>query len=108
VIDACDSTSGRGIAGWVAAHRQASRLDDASSRPAPRFAHRAPTGLVTRSMLCVRDGPRRTLHGVRSSDQQARRLRRSDDGDLAIVQASPIMPRSRFENALRHRGSTRR
>ena len=64
VIDGVRLRRGQGIAGWVAANRQAVRLDDASHDPRhdPQLARR--TGLVPRSMLCVPIMQRETLHGV--------------------------------------------
>ena len=107
VIDGVRLHLGQGIAGWVAAHRQAVRLDDASRDPRhdSRIARR--TGLVPRSMLCVpmvHDG---TLHGV---VQVINKLDGSafDDGDLEVVQALADHAAIAIENALRHRGSARR
>jgi diguanylate cyclase (GGDEF)-like protein len=53
VIDGVRLPVGRGIAGWVARHRQAVRLDDAAADPRhdPTLARQ--TGLVPRGMLCV-------------------------------------------------------
>jgi diguanylate cyclase (GGDEF)-like protein len=64
VIDGVRLRGGQGIAGWVAANRQAVRLDDASHDPRhdPRIARR--TGLIPRSMLCVPMVHHDTLHGV--------------------------------------------
>src|SRR5262249_21240778 len=64
VIDGVRLPLGQGIAGWVAVHRQALRLDDASHDPrhAPHVARLA--GLVPRSMLCVPMVHQDTLHGV--------------------------------------------
>jgi diguanylate cyclase (GGDEF)-like protein len=45
--------SGQGIAGWVARHREAVRLDDASQDPRHYAALAERTGLTPRSMLCV-------------------------------------------------------
>ena len=64
VIDGVRLRLGQGIAGWVAAHRQGVRLDDASRDPRHDSHIARRTGLVPRSMLCVpvvNDG---TLHGV--------------------------------------------
>jgi diguanylate cyclase (GGDEF)-like protein len=63
-IDGVRLRGGQGIAGWVAANREALRLDDASHDPRhdPRLARR--TGLVPRSMLCVPMIHHDTLHGV--------------------------------------------
>jgi len=107
VIDGVRLHVGQGIAGWVAAHRQAVRLDDASRDPRhdPRIARR--TGLVPRSMLCVpmiHDG---TLHGV---VQVINKLDGSgfDDEELQLVQALADNAAIAIANALRHRRATPR
>jgi len=85
VIDGVRLDLGQGIAGWVALHRQAVRLDDASSDPRhdPQIARR--TGLVPRSMLCVPMVRDDTLHGV---IQVINKLDGSvfDDAELRLVQ----------------------
>ena len=64
VIDGVRLRADRGIAGWVAQHREALRLADASADPRhdPTLARR--TGLVPRSMLCVPLLHRERLLGV--------------------------------------------
>jgi diguanylate cyclase (GGDEF)-like protein len=64
VIDGVRIRADRGIAGWVAQHREALRLADASADPRhdPTLARR--TGLVPRSMLCVPLVHRERLLGV--------------------------------------------
>jgi GGDEF domain-containing protein len=64
VIDGVRLRTDRGIAGWVAQHREALRLEDASADPRhdPTLARR--TGLVPRSMLCVPLLHRERLLGV--------------------------------------------
>jgi diguanylate cyclase (GGDEF)-like protein len=64
VIDGVRLRPGQGIAGWVAANREAVLLHDASHDPRhdPHVARR--TGLVPRSMLCVPIVHHDTLLGV--------------------------------------------
>jgi diguanylate cyclase (GGDEF)-like protein len=64
VIDGVRMPADRGIAGWVAQHREPLRLTDASTDPRhdPTLARR--TGLVPRSMLCVPLLHRERLLGV--------------------------------------------
>ena len=64
VIDGIRIPADRGIAGWVAQHREPLRLEDASADPRhdPTLARR--TGLVPRSMLCVPLLHRERLLGV--------------------------------------------
>ena len=100
VIDGVRLRVGHGIAGWVAAHREALRLDDASRDPRhdPHIARR--TGLVPRSMLCVpmiHDG---ALHGV---VQVINKLDGSafDDEELRLVQALADQAAIAIENARR-------
>lgn len=85
VIDGMRLRVGQGIAGWVAEHRTAVRLDDASRDPRhdPHIAR--VTGLVPRSMLCVPMLHRDTLRGV---IQVINRLDGSvfDDDELRLVQ----------------------
>jgi GAF domain-containing protein len=107
VIDGVRLRVGHGIAGWVAAHREAVRLDDASHDPRhdPHIARR--TGLVPRSMLCVPMVHEGTLHGV---VQVINKLDGSafDDEELRLVQALADHAAIAIENAVRHRESTRR
>jgi diguanylate cyclase (GGDEF)-like protein len=53
VIDGFRLPIGQGIAGWVAQHREAVRLDDASADPRHDPTVAGLTGLRPRSMLCV-------------------------------------------------------
>jgi diguanylate cyclase (GGDEF)-like protein len=64
VIDGLRLPIARGIAGWVARHRESVRLDDAAADPRhdPSVARR--TGLVPRSMLCVPVKRKDALLGV--------------------------------------------
>ena len=86
LIDGLRLHAGQGIAGWVAVHREAVRLDDASRDPRhdPHIARR--TGLVPRSMLCVPMVHHETLHGV---VQVINKLDGSafDDDELRLVQS---------------------
>src|SRR5262245_2383362 len=106
VIDGVRLRVGQGIAGWVAAHRQAVRLDDASADPRhdPRIARR--TGLVPHSMLCVPVVRDRTLYGV---VQVINKLDGSafDDEELRLVQMLADHAAVAIENASRHRRTTR-
>jgi diguanylate cyclase (GGDEF)-like protein len=85
VIDGVRLHVGQGIAGWVAVHREAVRLDDASADPRhdPQLARR--TGLVPRSMLCVPMVHHDRLLGV---IQVINKLDGSafDDDELRLVQ----------------------
>jgi len=64
VIDGLRLPITRGIAGWVARHRESVRLDDAAADPRhdPSVARR--TSLVPRSMLCVPVRRKDSLLGV--------------------------------------------
>ena len=64
VVDGLRMPADRGIAGWVAHHRESILLDDASSDPRYNRAFEATTGFRPRSMLCVPVISRSTLHGV--------------------------------------------
>ncbi|TMA59817.1 MAG: GAF domain-containing protein, partial [Deltaproteobacteria bacterium] len=87
---------------WVAAHRQAVRLDDASHDPRhdPHLARR--TGLVPRSMLCVPIVHEGTLHGV---IQVINKLDGSafDDDELRLVQTLADHAAIAIENASLYR-----
>jgi diguanylate cyclase (GGDEF)-like protein len=54
----------RGIAGWVARHRQAVRLDDVASDPRHFAGVGEQTGLAPRTMICVPMISKDTLRGV--------------------------------------------
>src|SRR6185436_684670 len=64
VVDGLRLRAGQGIAGWVAQHRQAVRIDDARSDPRHDTSVSQRTGLVARSMVCVPLVHRDTLLGV--------------------------------------------
>jgi diguanylate cyclase (GGDEF)-like protein len=102
VIDGVRLPLGQGIAGWVAVHRQAVRLDDASHDPrhAPHLARQ--TGLVPRSMLCVPMVHHDTLHGV---IQVINKLDGSafDDDELRLVQTLAEHAAFAIENASLYR-----
>ncbi len=102
VIDGVRLRIGQGIAGWVAANRQAVRLDDARHDPRhdPGMARR--TGLVPRSMLCVPMVHHDTLHGV---IQAINKLDGSafDDEELRVVQTLADHAAIAIENAALHR-----
>jgi diguanylate cyclase (GGDEF)-like protein len=64
VIDGLRLPSDRGIAGWVAHHREAVRLDDAAGDPRHFSGIEQQTGLVPRTMICVPMVSKETLRGV--------------------------------------------
>jgi diguanylate cyclase (GGDEF)-like protein len=64
VIDGLRLPVSRGIAGWVARHRQAVRLDDVASDPRHFAGVGEQTGLVPRTMICVPMVSKDTLRGV--------------------------------------------
>jgi diguanylate cyclase (GGDEF)-like protein len=64
VIDGVRLRLDRGIAGWVARHREAVRLDDARSDPRHDSTLARETGLEPRGMICVPLVARGQLHGV--------------------------------------------
>lgn len=64
VIDGLRMPANQGIAGWVAQHREALLLDDASNDPRYNRAFEATTRFRPRSMLCVPVIGRSTLYGV--------------------------------------------
>jgi diguanylate cyclase (GGDEF)-like protein len=64
IIDGLRLRSGQGIAGWVARHREAVLLEDASRDPRHHPELAARTGLVPRSMLCVPISKGNALLGV--------------------------------------------
>jgi diguanylate cyclase (GGDEF)-like protein len=102
VIDGVRLRMGQGVAGWVALHRAAVRLDDASEDPRhdPRIARE--TGLFPRSMLCVPMVHHRTLHGV---IQVINKLDGSvfDDDELRLVQNLADYAAIAIENASLYR-----
>jgi diguanylate cyclase (GGDEF)-like protein len=64
VIDGIRLPCNQGIAGWVARHRQALRLEDASRDPRYYSGFEQRTGFTPRSMLCVPLVNKDTLLGV--------------------------------------------
>jgi diguanylate cyclase (GGDEF)-like protein len=64
VIDGLRLPIDRGIAGWVARHRQAVRLDDAAADPRHATAVSQQAGLAPRAMMCVPMISKGTLRGV--------------------------------------------
>jgi diguanylate cyclase (GGDEF)-like protein len=64
VIDGLRLPVDRGIAGWVARHRQAVRLDDVASDPRHFAGVGEKTGLAPRTMICVPLVSKGTLRGV--------------------------------------------
>jgi diguanylate cyclase (GGDEF)-like protein len=64
LIDGMRLPTNRGIAGWVARHREAVRLDDVASDPRHFSAVGEQTGLAPRTMICVPMISKGTLRGV--------------------------------------------
>ena len=64
VIDGLRMPADRGIAGWVAQHRQPLLLEDASRDPRWNRSFEAATRFRPHSMLCVPLVTKHTLHGV--------------------------------------------
>src|SRR5262245_3834864 len=64
MIDGMRLPTDRGIAGWVARHREAVRLDDVASDPRHYAGVGAQTGLAPRTMICVPMISKDTLRGV--------------------------------------------
>jgi len=64
MIDGLRMPADRGIAGWVARHRQAVRLDDVVNDPRHFTEFGRQTGLVPRTMICVPMISKDTLRGV--------------------------------------------
>jgi diguanylate cyclase (GGDEF)-like protein len=64
VIDGMRLPLSRGIAGWVARHRQAVRLDDVANDPRHFAGVGEQTGLAPRTMICVPMISKDTLRGV--------------------------------------------
>ena len=64
VIDGLRLPIDGGIAGWVARHRQAVRLDDVTGDPRHYAAVEAQTGLAPRTMMCVPLVSKDALRGV--------------------------------------------
>ena len=102
MIDGVRLAVGQGIAGWVAAHREAVRLDDASRDPRHDSQLARRTGLVPHSMLCVPMLHHDTLHGV---IQVINKLDGSafDDDELRLVQTLADHAAIAIENAALYR-----
>ncbi|MET0153345.1 MAG: sensor domain-containing diguanylate cyclase [Candidatus Binatia bacterium] len=64
VIDGLRLPADHGIAGWVARHREAVRLEDAAGDPRHFSGVEQQTGLVARTMICVPMVSKETLRGV--------------------------------------------
>jgi diguanylate cyclase (GGDEF)-like protein len=64
MIDGMRLPVSRGIAGWVARHRQAVRLDDVATDPRHYAGVGEQTGLAPRTMICVPMVSKGTLRGV--------------------------------------------
>ena len=64
MIDGLRIPTDRGIAGWVARHREAVRLDDVMNDPRHFIEFGRQTGLVPRTMICVPMVSKDTLRGV--------------------------------------------
>jgi diguanylate cyclase (GGDEF)-like protein len=64
VIDGLRLPSDRGIAGWVARHREAVRLDDVASDPRHFTGVEQQTGFMPRTMICVPMVSKEVLRGV--------------------------------------------
>jgi len=64
VVDGLRMPANQGIAGWVAHHREALLLEDASRDPRYNRTFEATTGFRPRSMLCVPVISNNVLHGV--------------------------------------------
>jgi diguanylate cyclase (GGDEF)-like protein len=92
----------QGIAGWVARHRQALLLEDASSDPRWNRSFEAATRFRPRSMLCVPVISKSALHGV---IQVMNRLdgRPFDAHQLALVQILADHAAIAMENAALYR-----
>jgi diguanylate cyclase (GGDEF)-like protein len=102
VIDGLRMPAGQGIAGWVARHRQALLLDDASQDPRWNRSFEATTRFRPRSMLCVPVISRNALHGV---IQVMNRLdgRPFDTRQLQLVQILADHAAIAMENAALYR-----
>jgi len=64
VIDGLRLPSDRGIAGWVARHREAVRLDDVARDPRHFTGVEQQTGFMPRTMICVPMVSKEVLRGV--------------------------------------------
>ncbi len=102
VIDGLRMSSARGIAGWVARHRQAVRLDDASQDPRHDRSIEVETHFTPRSMLCVPLISKDQLLGV---IQVMNRLdgQSFDDHELRLVQVLADHAAIAIENASLYR-----
>jgi diguanylate cyclase (GGDEF)-like protein len=98
VIDGLRLPIDRGIAGWVARHRQAVRLDDVAGDPRHFAAVGEQTGLVPRTMICVPLVSKDKLRGV---IQVLNKVDRSNftEGELALAQTLADHAAIAIENA---------
>jgi diguanylate cyclase (GGDEF)-like protein len=101
-IDGLRMPADQGIAGWVARHRQALLLEDASSDPRWNRSFEAATRFRPRSMLCVPVISKNALHGV---IQVMNRLdgRPFDTRQLGLVQILADHAAIAMENAALYR-----
>ena len=102
VIDGLRMPADQGIAGWVARHRQALLLEDASQDPRWNRRFEAATRFRPRSMLCVPVISKNALHGV---IQVMNRLdgRPFDTRQLRLVQILADHAAIAMENAALYR-----
>jgi diguanylate cyclase (GGDEF)-like protein len=102
VIDGLRMPADQGIAGWVAQHRQAVLLEDASQDPRWNRSFEATTRFRPRSMLCVPVISKSALHGV---IQVMNRLdgRPFDTRQLQLVQILADHAAIAMENAALYR-----
>lgn len=101
-IDGLRMPADQGIAGWVAQHREALLLEDASNDPRWNRSFEAATRFRPRSMLCVPVISRSALHGV---IQVMNRLdgRPFDQHQLGLVQILADHAAIALENAALYR-----
>jgi diguanylate cyclase (GGDEF)-like protein len=102
VIDGLRLSCDRGIAGWVARHREPVRLADASADPRHDSAIAGRTGLVPHSMLCVPVVKKDRLLGVIQVINKADGSAFTDD-ELRLVQTLADHAAIAIENASLYR-----
>jgi diguanylate cyclase (GGDEF)-like protein len=102
VVDGLRLKTDRGIAGWVARHRQSVRLDDASQDPRYNGTIESQTGFRPHGMLCVPIVRRDRLLGV---IQVMNRLdgRPFDDDELRLVETLADYAAIAIDNASLYR-----
>jgi len=102
VIDGLRLPTDRGIAGWVARHRQAVRLDDVAADPRHFTGVGTQTGLAPRTMICVPMISKQTLRGV---IQVINKVDGSSfsEGELALAQTLADHAAIAIENASLYR-----